>query len=165
MSLEQHKDLIIIEMLNIYWDVIKIPLRINAEQKLGHSCHMYDKGVTKGCRCHLLNVFWKYLQKLNQMRDVLVQLCFIFYKYCDVSNQRLYLVYQSLNYTCINDWDSKWENSPSDICPQWRFKSACTYTQSDQTLLCPHKEILHTWLLKMRPVKILIWLRKCASWS
>ena len=32
--------------------------------------------------------------------------------------------------------------------------------QSDLTLRCPHKETLHPWLSTMRPVKILIRLRK-----
>ena len=38
--------------------------------------------------------------------------------------------------------------------------SAYTSAQSDQKLCCPHEETLHPWLSKMRPVKILIRLRK-----
>ena len=37
--------------------------------------------------------------------------------------------------------------------------------QSDQSLRCPQEEILHTWLSKMRAVKILIRLRESAGWS
>ena len=33
------------------------------------------------------------------------------------------------------------------------------------SLRCPHEEIWHPWLSKMCPVKILIGLCKCASWS
>ena len=45
----------------------------------------------------------------------------------------------------INICAATWENLPSDMCFQRRFKSACTSTQSDQNLCCPHKELLHLW--------------------
>ena len=45
-----------------------------------------------------------------------------------------------------------------------RLKSACASTQSDQSTHCPHEEIFHPWLSKMRPVKILIRLCACAVW-
>ena len=57
-------------------------------------------------------------------------------------------------------------NIPSgDMCVQRRLRSACASAQSDQSLCCPHEETLHPWLIKMRPVKILIRLRECAGWS
>ena len=63
-------------------------------------------------------------------------------------------------------WFSKWKkNIPSDICVKRRLKSACASAQSDQSLRSPHEESLHPWLFKMRPRKILIWLRECAGWS
>ena len=54
----------------------------------------------------------------------------------------------------------------SEPCDQRTLKSTCGSAQSDQQPCCPHKETLHPWLSKMRPVKILISLRKCcAGWS
>ena len=50
-------------------------------------------------------------------------------------------------------------------CAQRRYKSVCTSAQPDQSLRCLHEETLHPWLSKMRLVKILIRLRKCAVWS
>ena len=35
--------------------------------------------------------------------------------------------------------------------------------RSDQSLCCPHEETLQQLLSKMRPIKILIRLRKCAD--
>ena len=58
-----------------------------------------------------------------------------------------------------------WENVSSYIYSQRRLKSASKFTQSDQCLCCLHAETLHPWLLKIRPVKILIRLRECAGWS
>ena len=52
-----------------------------------------------------------------------------------------------------------------DMCAQWRLKSAYFSGHSDQSLHCPHEQILHPWLLKIRPVKNLIRLRECAGWS
>ena len=51
------------------------------------------------------------------------------------------------------------------MCAQRRLKSACASAQSDQGLRYPHEETLHSWLTKMRLVKILTRLRECASWS
>ena len=42
------------------------------------------------------------------------------------------------------------------MCAPRRLKSACASEQFDQNLHCPYEETLHTWLSKMRPVKILI---------
>ena len=53
-----------------------------------------------------------------------------------------------------------WGNVTSDVCAQRRLESACASAQSDQSLRCPHEELLHPWLIKMHPVKILIRLRK-----
>ena len=54
-------------------------------------------------------------------------------------------------------------NGPQDedtnlltLCAQRRFKSSCTSAQPDQNLRCPHLETFHSWLSKLRPVKILI---------
>ena len=52
--------------------------------------------------------------------------------------------------------NSNVENLLSNMCAQGRLKSACASTQSDQSLRCPHDETLHSWISKMRPVKILI---------
>ena len=60
---------------------------------------------------------------------------------------------------------TRWENIPSDICTQWRLKSSCPSSQSDQSLHCLHEETLHLWLSKMHSVKILMGLQKCAGWS
>ena len=57
-----------------------------------------------------------------------------------------------------------WENVPSHMCTQRKFKSICASAQSAQSLL-PHKETFYPWLSKMRPAKILISLRDCADWS
>ena len=62
-------------------------------------------------------------------------------------------------------WTAMWENEPSDIYALRRHRSSCASAQSDQSFHCPHEETLHSWLSKMRPVKILIRLRKCAGWS
>ena len=43
----------------------------------------------------------------------------------------------------------------------WTY-ALSAYVRSDQSLRCPHEETLHTWLSKIRPVKILIRLRECA---
>ena len=43
---------------------------------------------------------------------------------------------------------------------QQRLKSACAYEQSDLSLRYPHEDILHPWLSKICPVKILIRLTK-----
>ena len=61
-------------------------------------------------------------------------------------------------------WTVRWENGPSDICAQRRLESISAFAQSDQSLHCPHKEISHPWLSKMRLVKILIRLRECTGW-
>ena len=60
-----------------------------------------------------------------------------------------------------------WGNVPSDICDQRRLRSACASAQSDRSLRCPHEETLHTWVAKIRPVKILIRQTdlNCADWS
>ena len=44
-------------------------------------------------------------------------------------------------------WAATWGVAPSDQSHRWR-----------------HEEMLHPWLTKMRPVKILIRLRECAVW-
>ena len=49
------------------------------------------------------------------------------------------------------------------MCVQRRQKSACVFAHSDQSLRCPHEQTLPPWLPKMRSVKILIRLRKCAG--
>ena len=67
--------------------------------------------------------------------------------------------------TTKNNRAATCENVSSDLCALQRFKSACASAQFDQSLFCPHEETLHPWLSKMRPVKILIRLRKCADWS
>ena len=51
------------------------------------------------------------------------------------------------------------------IWAQQRLIPACTSTQSNQSLHCLHEEILHPWLSKMHPVKILIRFCKCMGWS
>ena len=56
-------------------------------------------------------------------------------------------------------------NVPYDISATWRLKSSCISAQSDQGLRCTIEEILHRWLSKMRPVKILIKLCEWAGWS
>ena len=53
---------------------------------------------------------------------------------------------------------------PSDMCTQRRLRSACAFSQSDQSLHCPHEETLHPWQSKMCLVKILIRLCKFAGW-
>ena len=52
----------------------------------------------------------------------------------------------------------------SDLRPQ-RLKPAYASAQSDRSLRCQHKETLHPWLSKMRPVKIQIRLCNCTVWS
>ena len=61
--------------------------------------------------------------------------------------------------------NSREKNVPSDICTQRKLKSACASVQSDQSLCCPRKETLPSWLSKMRPVKILIRLCECGGCS
>ena len=39
---------------------------------------------------------------------------------------------------------AKSESVPSDICAQQRFRSACAFAQSDQTLHC-----VHFWIAKV----------------
>ena len=48
---------------------------------------------------------------------------------------------------------------------QTKLKSARASAQSDRSLRFPHEEALPPWLSKMRPVEILIRLRKCAGRS
>ena len=70
--------------------------------------------------------------------------------------------------TCITFgviWAATWEKVPSYMWAQRRLKSACASAQSDQSLRCPHEETLHPYLSKMRSVKILIRLCKCADRS
>ena len=50
------------------------------------------------------------------------------------------------------------------MCAQGRLKLACACAQTDQSLRCSHEETLHR-VAKTHPVKILIRLRECASWS
>ena len=45
------------------------------------------------------------------------------------------------------------------------FFHTATKAEFDQRLRCPHEETLHSWLSKMRPVRVLIRLRECAGWS
>ena len=47
------------------------------------------------------------------------------------------------------------------MCAQRRLKSTCASAQSDFSLRGPHKETLHPWLFRMRPVNIFIGLHKC----
>ena len=42
-----------------------------------------------------------------------------------------------------------WGNVPSDMCAQWRLKSAWASTQSDQSIHSLHEETLHPWLSEM----------------
>ena len=83
-------------------------------------------------------------------------------------NPRMYKVASNelWHYPCLgNTWAVKWENIPSDMCAQRRLQSASASAQSDYSLHCPHEETLHSWLFKMRSVKIRIRLRGCAGWS
>ena len=45
------------------------------------------------------------------------------------------------------------EKVPSNMCAQWRRKSACASTQFDQSICCPDEETLHPWLTKLHLVK------------
>ena len=62
---------------------------------------------------------------------------------------RLYVIRMDLfipanMYICA----ATWENVPFHMCAQRRFKSACAFAQSDQSLRCPHEETLHLGYLK-----------------
>ena len=56
-----------------------------------------------------------------------------------------------INKALIIKFDKTWENVPSDMCAQWRLRSACT----SQSLIM-YEETLHPWPSEMCPVKILI---------
>ena len=58
-------------------------------------------------------------------------------------------------------WTTKWENVSSDICTQWRLKSAVSLC-SLISHLCLYEETLHAWLSKMCPDKIQNRLRECS---
>ena len=51
------------------------------------------------------------------------------------------------------------------MCVQQKFKPACAFAQTEPSLRFMHEETLHPWPSKVRPVKILIRLRKNAGWS
>ena len=72
------------------------------------------------------------------------------------------ILYTILDGRQYNRTESQRENVPSDMCAQRRLRIACAFAQSDQSLRWAHEETLHTWLSKMRSVKILIRLRECA---
>ena len=48
------------------------------------------------------------------------------------------------------------ENVPTKICAQRRLKSAYESAQPDQSIRCPHEEVLYHWQYKTRPGKIRI---------
>ena len=75
----------------------------------------------------------------------------------------IYSAWEGLNPIYIRI--ATWKNVPSEMCAQWRLRSACASAQSAQSLRCQHIETLHPWLSKMRPVKIQISLRESAGWS
>ena len=74
----------------------------------------------------------------------------------------LYVIHVPL---CFTIWATEWENVPSGMCAQRRLKTSCASAQSDQSLRCPHEEILHPWLSKKCPVRIMIEPREYATWS
>ena len=61
-------------------------------------------------------------------------------------------------------WAVPWKTS---ILPCWPKEDTnqLAHPSSSISLCCPHEDILHSWLFKMRTAKILIRLRKYAVWS
>ena len=51
---------------------------------------------------------------------------------------------------------------PSDMCAN-EDSDHCASAQSDQSLRCPHEDILRPWLSKLQPVKNMIRLHECAG--
>ena len=65
----------------------------------------------------------------------------------------------------IHIWANFQHKVQDRTCVQWRFKSVCTSTQSDQKTSFPPKRNVDSWLLIKRPLKTQISLRWCAGWS
>ena len=55
------------------------------------------------------------------------------------------------------------ENVPSHMFAQRRLKSACAAAQFDQNCPCLHIQVLLRCPSKIRPVEIVIRMRKCAG--
>ena len=45
-------------------------------------------------------------------------------------------------FTLSGNWATSWQNQQTDLCAQWRLRSAWASAQSDQSLRCPHEETL-----------------------
>ena len=59
--------------------------------------------------------------------------------------------------------ENYWTAKPGTY--QLALRPTKTQISSYQSLRCPHEQLLHPWLSKMRSLKILIKLRVCAGWS
>ena len=64
-----------------------------------------------------------------------------------------------------NLWTTAQQNLQNDMYSQERHRSACTCTQSDHSLRCPHKEVSSPWLSLQHTEKILIRLGPSPGWS
>ena len=62
-------------------------------------------------------------------------------------------------------YTSKWQNLQNGSCAKWRLRSAWASAQSDQSLRCPHEEILGPYLSIERTAKTLIRLSGFPGWS
>ena len=77
------------------------------------------------------------------------------------NSAELFMTQQTWKNACA----AAWQNQQNDLWGQRRLGSACTSTQSDQSLCCLHEEALWPLLPIKCTAKTLIRRRGCTGWS